>query len=85
MQIHLLAEIEEMIHFAEEHDIKYFFHEEFVDTKVADVLANELGGGILIFSPLEGLTDEDIQNKRTSYFDKMNYNIEQLKIALECN
>ena len=78
------AEIEELIHFAEEHDIKYFFHEEFVDTKVADVLAEELGGGILIFSPLEGLTDDDIQNQRTSYFDKMNYNIEQLKIALEC-
>ena len=78
------AEIEEMIHFAEEHDIKYFFHEEFVDTKVSDVLADELGGGILIFSPLEGLTDDDIANKRTSYFDKMNYNIEQLKIALEC-
>lgn len=79
------AEIEELIHFAEEHDIKYFFHEEFVDTKVADVLADEIGGGILIFSPLEGLTDEDVQNKRTSYFDKMNYNIEQLKVALECN
>ena len=79
------AEIEELIHFAEEHDIKYFFHEEFVNTKVADVLAEELGGGILIFSPLEGLTDDDITNKRTSYFEKMNFNIEQLKIALECN
>ena len=78
------AEIEEFIHFAEDHDIKYFFHEEFVDTKIADVLAEELGGGILIFSPLEGLTDEDKQNQRTSYFEKMNFNVEQLKIALEC-
>ena len=78
------AEIETMIKFAEDNDIQYFFHEELVDTKIADVLAEHMGGGILIFSPLEGLTDEDIENNAT-YFDKMYKNIDQLKIALDCS
>ncbi len=76
-------DIEELIHFAEDNDIKYFFTEENRNPKVAERLASELGGDILLFSPLESLTEED--GPDTTYFDKMRDNMDNLKIALECS
>ena len=76
-------DIEELIHFAEDNDIKYFFTEENRNPKIAERLASELGGDILLFSPLESLTEED--GPDTTYFDKMRSNMDNLKIALECS
>ena len=76
-------DIEELIHFAEDNDIKYFFTEENRNPKLAERLASELGGDILLFSPLESLTEED--NPDTTYFDKMRTNMDNLKMALECS
>ena len=76
-------DIEELIHFAEDEDIKYFFTEENRNPKLAERLATELGGDILLFSPLESLSENDDPN--ITYFDKMRQNIGNLKIALECN
>ena len=75
--------IEELIHFAEDNDIKYFFTEENRNQKLAERLASELGGDILLFSPLESLSEEDSPD--TTYFDKMRGNTDNLKIALECS
>ena len=76
-------DIEELIHFAEDNDIKYFFTEENRDQKLSERLASELGGDILLFSPLESLSEGDSQE--TTYFDKMRANMDNLKIALECS
>ena len=76
-------DIEELIHFAEDNDIKYFFTEENRNAKLAERLATELGGDILLFSPLESLSEED--GPDTTYFDKMRENMDNLKIALECS
>ena len=76
-------DIEELIHFAEDNDIKYFFTEENRNPRIAERLATELGGDILKFSPLESLTAED--NPDTTYFDKMRQNVDNLQIALECS
>lgn len=76
-------EIVDFVKFARDNDIKYFFTEEMVNTKLSEQLAREVGGGILVFSPLEGLTSED-QKRNATYFDKMEDNLQALKIALEC-
>ena len=76
-------DIEELIHFAEDNDIKYFFTEENRNPKLAERLASELGGDILLFSPLESLSEND--GPDTTYFDKMRTNMVNLKIALECS
>ena len=76
-------DIEELIHFAEDNDIKYFFTEENRNPRIADRLATELGGDILTFSPLESLAAED--DPDTTYFDKMRQNVDNLQIALECS
>ena len=76
-------DIEELIHFAEDEDIKYFFTEENRNPKLAERLATELGGDILLFSPLESLSENDDPN--VTYFDKMRQNVVNLQIALECN
>ena len=76
-------DIEELIHFAEDEDIKYFFTEENRNPKLAERLATELGGDILLFSPLESLSENDDPN--VTYFDKMRQNVGNLQIALECN
>jgi len=76
-------DIEELIHFAEDNDIKYFLTEENRNPKLAERLASELGGDILLFSPLESLSANDDPN--ITYFEKMRKNIDNLEIALECN
>ena len=76
-------DIEELIHFAEDNDIKYFFTEENRNPKLAERLASELGGDILLFSPLESLSANDDPN--VTYFEKMRQNVDNLQIALECN
>ena len=76
-------DIEELIHFAEDNEIKYFFTEENRNPRIAERLATELGGDILTFSPLESLAAED--DPDTTYFDKMRQNVDNLEIALECS
>ena len=76
-------DIEELIHFAEDNDIKYFFTEENRNPRIAERLSSELGGDILLFSPLESLSAKD--DPDTTYFDKMRQNVDNLEIALECS
>lgn len=77
------SEIKEFIDYIKEHDIKVIFSEDLVDPRLADVLADEAGAQVMIFSPVEGLTEEDIKDGKT-YLDKMEENLNNLKVALEC-
>ena len=72
-----------LIDFVRENQIKVIFSEELVDPKLARALADEAGAQVLILSPLEGITPEE-QAKGTSYLDKMQENLNNIKIALEC-
>jgi zinc transport system substrate-binding protein len=77
------AELREFVDYVKENQIKVIYAEELVDPKLAQTLANEAGTQMLIFSPLEGLTNEELQNGMT-YIQKMEQNLENLKVGLEC-
>jgi len=56
-------------------NIKVIFSEENIDTRTSNIIANEIGGKVLILSPLEILSDQ-------TYISKMTQNLENLKEAL---
>lgn len=77
------ADLREFVDFIQKNEIKTIYSEEMVDPKLATTLAEEANAQVLIFSPLEGLTDKEMVDGIT-YLDKMNENVQNLKIGLEC-
>ena len=65
-------------------EVKYkFFSEELVDPRLAEVIAEEANAQVILFSPLEALTPDEI-GTNISYIDKMEQNLDSLVVALEC-
>ena len=77
------AEIAEFVDFVKDNDIKVIFSEELVDPRLAEVIAEEANAQVLLFSPLEALS-KDETGTNVSYIDKMEDNLDSLKVALEC-
>lgn len=76
------ARMAEVVRFAQEKGITTVFFEEMVDPKVAQTIAREIGADTATLNPLEGLTQEDMDNGR-EYFSVMRENLQALKEALE--
>ena len=77
------AEIAEFVDFVKDNDIKVIFSEELVDPRLAEVIAEEANAQVMLFSPLEALS-KDEAGTNVSYIDKMEDNLDSLKVALEC-
>ena len=77
------AEIKEFIDFVKENGITVIFAEELIDPRLAEVLADEAGVQVMILSPLEGLTQQDTVAGK-NYISKMEENLENLRVALDC-
>jgi len=77
------AEIAEFVDFVRDNDIKVIFAEELVDPRLAQVIADEAGAEVLLFSPIEALAQDEI-GQNITYIDKMEKNLDALKVALEC-
>ncbi|MGQ0771276.1 MAG: metal ABC transporter solute-binding protein, Zn/Mn family [Nitrososphaerota archaeon] len=77
------TELKEFVDFVKKNDIKVIFAEDLVDPRLAEVLAEEAGVQVMVFSPLEGLTDEDLAAGKT-YIIKMEENLQNLRMALDC-
>ena len=67
--------LEHIISLARELNIKIIFAEESTSTKTSQVIADEIGGKVLVLSPLEIVSDE-------TYVEKMTQNLQSLKDAL---
>lgn len=67
--------LENVISTARELNIKVIFSEETVNTKTSQIVANEIGGKVLVLSPLEIVSEDN-------YISKMTQNLENLKEAL---
>jgi zinc transport system substrate-binding protein len=70
--------LENIINLAKNLDIDVIFTEEVLDTRTSQVIADEIGGTVLLLSPLE------IGGKDTDYIEKMEQNLLHLKEGL-CN
>jgi len=77
------AEIAEFVDFVKDNDIKVIFSEELVDPRLAEVIADEANAQVLLFSPLEALSPDEV-GTNISYIDKMEQNLDSLVVALEC-
>ena len=67
--------LENIISLARELNIKIIFAEESTSIKTSQVIADEIGGKVLVLSPLEIVSDE-------TYVEKMTQNLQSLKDAL---
>ena len=68
--------LENVLELAKRLEIDIIFSEEGVDSRTSEVIANELGGRVLVLSPLEVVEDS------SSYIEKMEENLLNLKEAL---
>lgn len=76
------ARMKEIIDLVGEYGIKCIFFEELVDPKVAKTIASETGCRTMALSPLDGLTQADIDAGR-DYFSVMRDNLEALAGSFE--
>ena len=68
--------LEKIISTAKKLNIKVIFAEESTSTKTSQVIADEIGGKVLVLSPLEIVSDEE------NYVSKMTQNLDSLKESL---
>jgi zinc transport system substrate-binding protein len=68
--------LEKIINLARKNDINVIFTEEGIDPKISQIITNEIGGKVLVLSPLE------IGAKNFTYVDRMKQNLSNLKEAL---
>ena len=75
-----LAELSDLI---KSKNIRYIFTETLASPKLSETLAKEVGAQVLTLNPIEGLSDQDI-NDGKNYLSVQRENLQNLSIALEC-
>lgn len=73
----------ELARLAREKNIRYIFFETLVNPRLAETVAQEVGAQTLVFNPIEGLTEQQIQAGE-NYISAMEENLTNLRTALEC-
>ncbi len=74
--------IANIIHEAQEHEIKHVFFEELASPRVSEAIAQEIGAETLMLTPAENVPARDFGEK--TFIDLMNENLNSLKIGLRC-
>jgi zinc transport system substrate-binding protein len=75
----------EIIQLAKNLGLHVIYSEELIDPRYASAVAQEIPDAkVLVLSPIEGLT-KDEQEKGIGYIDKMNENMQNLMVGLECS
>lgn len=76
-------QLADVANFAKANNIKYIFFESLVSPKLSETVANEIGAKTLVLDPLEGISEDDMQQGK-NYFTVMQENLNNLQIALAC-
>ncbi len=74
--------IAEIIEFAKKNGIKKVFSESTIDTRLADTVAQAVGGAVLILHPLEALSEKERENGE-DYFSIMKKNLINIELAFQ--
>jgi len=75
--------IADAIKLAKQLGVNIIFSEDNVEPRLSNTIANEIGGKVMILSPIEMITQEE-QTSDKDYISKMYDNLDNLKIALRC-
>jgi len=75
--------VSESIELAEKMGITTIFSEDNIEPRLAQTISEEIGGQVLILSPIEMISQKELDLKK-DYFSKMYDNLNNLKIALGC-
>ena len=78
------ADLIELADFINDNNIDYILTEFGVDQRNFEVIAEETNTTVLTLSPVEGISQEDVDSGAT-YISKMMENLGVLKTALDCN
>ena len=78
------SRLEELSEEIDERGITTVFYEDLVAPDVAETLAKEVGVDTAVLSPLEGLTDEQVESGE-DYLSVMRTNLAALRKALRCS
>ncbi len=74
----------QLVNFAKQYGIDVIYSEDLLDQRNAQTIANEIPNGkVLVLSPIEGV-DADEQQAGIGYLEKMQQNLENLKVGLDC-
>jgi zinc transport system substrate-binding protein len=76
-----IAKIESI---AKANNVKIIFSEDLVDQKLVQTLATDIGAQVRILSPLEGIKNQTEQQEGVTFLDKWYQNLDNLKVALQC-
>jgi zinc transport system substrate-binding protein len=66
------------------YDLKYIYHEELLQPRMAETIAKETGAGLLLLHGAHNITREDFE-KGVSFIGLMDQNLENLVKGLECS
>ncbi|MDO5725432.1 MAG: zinc ABC transporter substrate-binding protein [Tissierellia bacterium] len=72
----------EIVEFIKDKKIDTVFTETLISSKVSETIANETGAKVLVLNPIEGLTEEEL-NDNKDYISIMKDNLESLLKALK--
>lgn len=76
--------LERLVNFAKQYGIHVIYSEDLLDSRNAQVIADEIPNGkVLVLSPIEGVNTDE-QNAGIGYLEKMQQNLENLKQGLDC-
>lgn len=76
-------QLADLVVLARQKNIRFIFFETLVSPRLSQTLANEIGAETLVFNPLEGLTEDEIDLGK-NYISVMRENLNNLRIAMEC-
>lgn len=76
-------ELAQIVELARAKGVKFIFFETMASPKLAETIAREIGGGILVLNPLESLTQDEVLSGE-DYFSLVEKNLINLRTALGC-